>query len=44
LEYVSKSKSYSLDNIADLINRQLMNENMKQKFGTELKFNADQKD
>lgn len=44
LEYVSKSNSYPLDNIAYLVDRQLMNENKKQKFGTQLKFNADTKE
>ncbi len=41
LEQFSKSKFYPKDNIAYLIDRQLMNENKKQKFGTQLKFNTD---
>nr|WP_315033990.1 hypothetical protein [uncultured Chryseobacterium sp.] len=43
LEYVSKSKSFSLNNKAYLIDRHLMNEKKPQKFGTQLKFNADTK-
>ncbi|WHF52609.1 hypothetical protein QGN23_04855 [Chryseobacterium gotjawalense] len=43
LEYVSKSNSYSLNNKAYLIDRDLVSEKKKQKFGTQLKFNADTK-
>jgi len=43
LEYVSKSNSFSLNSKAYLIDRHLMNEKKKQKFGTQLKFNTDTK-
>lgn len=41
MDNILKLNSYPLDNIAYLIDRQLMNENKKQKFGTQLKFNVD---
>lgn len=43
LEYVLKSSSYSLNNKALLIDRDLTSEKKKQKFGTQLKFNPDTK-
>ncbi|MGA9212797.1 MAG: hypothetical protein WBY99_08915, partial [Kaistella sp.] len=43
LEYVSKSNSYSLNNKAYLIDRDLVSDKKKQKFGTQLKFNPDTK-
>ena len=43
LEYVLKSNSYSLNNKALLIDRDLTSENKKQKFGTQLQFNSDTK-
>lgn len=43
LEYVSKSNSFPLNSKAYLIDRHLMNEKKRQKFGTQLKFNTDTK-